>query len=577
MEENKTHQDNKLFHFDKNSKKASLKPDSRIQNRRNHLFKHQDADDIKRNRDEHNVALRKEAKNKKFAKRRNYGANTQSDVGTTNSTPVEKIEYTIEQAQSLWEEGMDIMDYFKILANTKFELSHFLLILEFIGSNEDPKVLFAVVGLRKLLSLIDNPPIQNVIDANLLPQLISLIGRSDIPRIQFEVLWCLTNIASGKAEHVQALIDKGTIPIFISLLGTTHRNEDGTETYHNPYQQNIVEQSIWALGNIAGEDTYYKAMILKEGALKPLANILQNAEPNSMLARNCMWCITNLLRGKPLPSFEELIYIIPIIKECLKMNDRKEIVIDGMWAISYISDAGEQAVIRMIECGILNPLMAHLQHSNNNIIMPCVRALGNFVTGEDTETQTVIDAGVLPYLHALLSHQDNAIVKETCWTLSNICAGTINQISVLIETGIIDKMIELTSTDVYEIQREAGWSISNATALRDTDIVAEIVKRKGIEAMSHVLTTKVDIKTAVVLLEGIRNCLEVGQQSFINEQGDNEFALIVEQCGGLDTIEQMQEHENQQIYEIAVEIIESYFQVEEVDLDGDADDMLLQF
>ena len=71
---------------------------------------------------------------------------------------------------------------------------------------------------------------------------------------------------------MQALIDKGAIPIFISLL--------------NSDQENIVEQSIWALGNIAGEDSYYKSLILNEGAIKPLAHILSNAAANSMMARN---------------------------------------------------------------------------------------------------------------------------------------------------------------------------------------------------------------------------------------------------------------------------------------------------
>ena len=129
--------------------------------------------------------------------------------------------------------------------------------------------------MRKLLSFVDNPPIQNVIDANLLPVLLSLVGREDFPRLQFEVLWCLTNIASGKSEHVQALIDKGAIPIFISLLGSS--------------QQNIVEQTIWALGNIAGEDTYFKNLILKEGCMKPLAEIFKKAATDSMLARNAAW------------------------------------------------------------------------------------------------------------------------------------------------------------------------------------------------------------------------------------------------------------------------------------------------
>lgn len=88
---------------------------------------------------------------------------------------------------------------------------------------------------------------------------------------------------------MQALIDKGTIPIFISLLGGNQINEDGTEVYVNPYQQNIVEQSIWALGNIAGEDSYFKALILKEGAIKPLGTILDKSDTDSMLARNCIW------------------------------------------------------------------------------------------------------------------------------------------------------------------------------------------------------------------------------------------------------------------------------------------------
>lgn len=253
---------------------------------------------------------------------------------------------------------------------------------------------------------------------------------------------------------------------------------------------NIVEQSIWALGNIAGEDSYYKGLILKEGAIKPLGTILAKADIDSMLARNTAWCITNLLRGKPMPALDEMFYLIPIITECLKSHKRKEVIIDCMWAVSYISDGGEKSIIKMIESGTLEPIIANLSSEHNNIILPGVRALGNFVTGEDTETQTVLDSGVLPYLHLLLDHNDAAIRKETCWTLSNICAGTYTQVGEIIETGILDKLIGLVSTDVYEIQREAGWSISNATALKEPNIIKEVVQRNGIQAMCTVLTQK---------------------------------------------------------------------------------------
>lgn len=233
----------------------------------------QDSEDLKRKREDKQVALRKEAKKNKFAKRRAINMQGTGQQEEVKSTAADS--YTVEQAVEAYQQDMDLMEYFKVINKTKFELPHFLLLIEYLCTKEEHKILFGVVGIRKLLSLVDNPPIQNVIDANLLPVLLSLIGRTDIPRLQFEVLWCLTNIASGQAEHVQALIDKGVVPIFISLLGSPHAN--------------IVEQSIWALGNIAGEDSYYKGLILKEGAIKPLATILSKAEKNSMLARNCAW------------------------------------------------------------------------------------------------------------------------------------------------------------------------------------------------------------------------------------------------------------------------------------------------
>jgi len=209
----------------------------------------------------------------------------------------------------------------------------------------------------------------------------------------------LTNIASGKAEHVQALIDKGAIPIFISLLGSEHSN--------------IVEQSIWALGNIAGEDVYFKNLILKEGAMHPLVQILANAKADSMLARNTAWCCTNLMRGKPLPDEKDLFFAIPVYCDVLKNNERKEILTDAMWGLSYISDSGEKAIIKILECGACETIVGLLSCPHNNIVLPAIRALGNFVTGEDTETQTVMDSGVLMPLHDLLSHEDAAIRKES--------------------------------------------------------------------------------------------------------------------------------------------------------------------
>ena len=262
----------------------------------------------------------------------------------------------------------------------------------------------------------------------------------------------------------------------------------------------------------------------------------------------------------------------------LKEHDRKEIMVDAMWSVSYMSDAGEKAIIHMIEHGTLEPLVDKLSHEHNNVVLPGVRALGNFVTGDDTETQTVIDAGVIPHLYNLMGHSDGAIRKEACWTISNICAGTPVQVGQIIEHGIFDRLVDLVQNDVFEIKREAGWSISNTTALKEPSIIQEVAQRKGVEAMCQVLKEKCDPKTIVVLLEGIRNCLQVGQKHFLDDNGENPFTIVIEECGGLDTIEDLQTHKNMHVYELTLEIIENFFQVEEVDLGtAEASDMKLEF
>ena len=92
--------------------------------------------------------------------------------------------------------------------------------VENLTSNNLKNEYLGVIGLRKLLSLEDHPPIQMVIDSNLIPKLIELMGRKEQPSLQLESTWCLTTLATGDSYQIQTILDRGGLNALLGLLGS---------------------------------------------------------------------------------------------------------------------------------------------------------------------------------------------------------------------------------------------------------------------------------------------------------------------------------------------------------------------
>ncbi|XP_052783657.1 importin subunit alpha-4-like [Mya arenaria] len=477
---------------------------------RANLYKHKgkDAEEMRRRRTEVTVEIRKNKRDESMLKRRNVPLAPDSTDSEDNEKPTQQsLETIVLNAHS-----------------------------------KEPAVqLSAVQAARKLLSSDRNPPIDDLIASGILPVLVECLSKEDTdptrPSLQFEAAWALTNIASGTSAQTRAVVDAGAVPLFLKLL-------------HSP-QQNIQEQAVWALGNIIGDGPQCRDYVIQLGAVQPLLSFINPSIPLAFL-RNVAWVIVNLCRNKePPPPVDTIKEILPALGVLIHHTDIN-ILVDTVWALSYLTDGGNEQIQMVIESGVVPFLVPLLSHVDVKVQTAALRAVGNIVTGTDDQTQIVLNCDALSHMHALLSHPKEKINKEAVWFLSNITAGNTTQVQHVIDAGLIPLIIHHLSKGDFQTQKEAAWAISNLTISGRKEQVSYVVQAGVIAPFCNLLNVK-DTQVVQVVLDGINNILKMA-----GDDADS-IAQMIEECGGLDKIELLQNHENEEIYKLAYEIIDNFF------------------
>ena len=162
------------------------------------------------------------------------------------------------------------------------------------------------------------PPIQQVIECGVIPRFVELMQRDDCPKLQFEATWALTNIASGSSEQTAVVVDSGAVQVLI--LNLVSADED------------VREQCVWALGNIAGDSVQNRNMLLRMGAMSSVLALERyfNESTRPTFGRVVAWSLSNLCRGKPSPDFYLISPAIPFLSKLINSID-DETAQDACW------------------------------------------------------------------------------------------------------------------------------------------------------------------------------------------------------------------------------------------------------
>ena len=142
----------------------------------------------------------------------------------------------------------------------------------------------------------------------------------------------------------------------------------------------LVEQAIWGLGNIAGDNIETRDLMLLSNTMSFFVALYEQVKVLNVKMRDqIIWAASNLCRMKPSPDLDKILEGFSMFAETISSTKDVTVQIDCAWSLSTMCK--KKTAMKFYEMDLL-PVLVDLLHADDIILLQLVaKMIGTLTSG----------------------------------------------------------------------------------------------------------------------------------------------------------------------------------------------------